>query len=133
MRISGSNAAYSMFRGSVKGTGNQMHLTFSHFTYPPVCHRVPSYFNWTVPAVWMWLPTKCKSLRSVRTEASHKHNQPNNYTDRSPSETLNTFFEQTFSPVVTTNSQTNPYHSLPAHTFNFHSNIILPFTARFQK
>ena len=43
------------------------------------------------------------------------------------------FIVLTFSTVVPTNSQTNPYHSLPAHTFNVHSNIIVPFTPRFHK
>ena len=41
---------YTMFRGSVKGTGYPLHLTVPPFTYPPVCHRVPSHFNRTPPA-----------------------------------------------------------------------------------
>jgi hypothetical protein len=47
VRISGSNAGYTMFRGSVKSTGCQLHSTVSPFTSPPVRHRVPSHFNWT--------------------------------------------------------------------------------------
>ena len=43
--ISGSNAGYSMFRGSVKGTGYPQHSTVSLFTSPLVRHRVPSHFN----------------------------------------------------------------------------------------
>jgi len=37
-----------MFRGSVKSTGYPLHSTVSPFTYPPVCHRVPSHFNWSL-------------------------------------------------------------------------------------
>ena len=48
VRISGSNAGYNMFRGSVKGTGYPLHSPVSPFTFPPVRHRVPSYFNWTL-------------------------------------------------------------------------------------
>jgi hypothetical protein len=43
VRISGSNAGYTTFRVSVKST--------AYSVSPPVCHRVPSYFNWTLP-VW---------------------------------------------------------------------------------
>ena len=48
VRISGNNAGYTMFRGSVKGTGYPLHSPVSPFTYPPVRHRVPSRFNWSV-------------------------------------------------------------------------------------
>ena len=44
VRISGSNAGYTMFRGSVKSTGYPLHSPIS----PPVRHRVPSHFNWTL-------------------------------------------------------------------------------------
>jgi hypothetical protein len=44
VRISGSNAGYTMFRGSVKGTGYPPQLPVS----PPMRHRVPSHFNWTL-------------------------------------------------------------------------------------
>ena len=47
-RISGSNAGYTMFRGSVKGTGYPLHSPVSPFTSPPVRHRVPSHFNWSL-------------------------------------------------------------------------------------
>jgi len=46
--ISGSNAGYTMFRGSVKGTGYLLHSPVSPFTSPPVRHRMPSHFNWTL-------------------------------------------------------------------------------------
>ena len=59
VRISGSNAAYTMFRGSVKGTGYPLHSLVSSFTSPPVRHRVPSHFNWTL---LYWLPTLFSSL-----------------------------------------------------------------------
>jgi hypothetical protein len=50
VRTSDSNAGYTMFRGSVKGTGYPIHSPVSPFISPPVRHRVPSRFNWTVPA-----------------------------------------------------------------------------------
>ena len=43
--ISGSNAEYTMFRGSVKGTGYPLHSPSFPFTSPPVHHRVPSHFS----------------------------------------------------------------------------------------
>ena len=42
--ISGSNAGYSVFRGSVKGTGYPLHSAVSPFSSPPVRHRVPSHY-----------------------------------------------------------------------------------------
>jgi hypothetical protein len=48
VRISGSNAGYTMLRGSVKSTGYTLHSRVSPFTYPPVRHRVPSRFNWSL-------------------------------------------------------------------------------------
>jgi len=47
VRISGSNAGYTMIRDSVKGTGYPFHSPVT-FTSPPVRHRVPSHFNWTL-------------------------------------------------------------------------------------
>ena len=49
VRISGCNAGYTMFRSSVKSTGYPLHSPVSPFTSPPVCHRVPSHFNWSLP------------------------------------------------------------------------------------
>jgi hypothetical protein len=46
--MSGSNAGHTMFRGSVKGTGYPLHSPVSPFTSPPVRHRVPSHFNFTL-------------------------------------------------------------------------------------
>jgi len=48
VRISGSNAGYTKFRGIVKSTGYPLHSPVSPFTSPPVRHRVPSLFNWTL-------------------------------------------------------------------------------------
>jgi hypothetical protein len=48
VRICGSNARYTMFRGSVKSTGYPLHSHSFPFTSPPVRHRVPSHFNWTI-------------------------------------------------------------------------------------
>ena len=41
VRISGSNAVYTMIRSSVKSTGYPLHSPVSPFTSPPVRHRVP--------------------------------------------------------------------------------------------
>ena len=43
VRISGSNAGYTMFQGSVKGTGYPLHLPVSPslpLPFVPVCHHV---------------------------------------------------------------------------------------------
>jgi hypothetical protein len=51
VHISGSNAGYTMFRDSVKGTGYSI-LQFPLHIHPPppaVRHRVPSHFNWSLP------------------------------------------------------------------------------------
>ena len=48
VRISGSNAGYSMFGGSVKSTGYPLRSTVSHFTSPPLRQRVPSHFTWSL-------------------------------------------------------------------------------------
>ena len=45
VRISGSNAGYTMFRGSVKGTGYPLHSPVSRSLPLTVRHRVPSHFN----------------------------------------------------------------------------------------
>jgi hypothetical protein len=50
-RISGSIAGYTMLRGSVKSTGYLLHSPVSPLTSPPVRHRVPSHFNWSLPYV----------------------------------------------------------------------------------
>jgi hypothetical protein len=49
VRISGGNAGYTTFRGSVKSTGYPLHLPVSPSRPHPcvtVCH---SHFNWTLP------------------------------------------------------------------------------------
>jgi hypothetical protein len=51
VRISVSNAGYTMFRGSVKSTGYQLHSPVSPSLPPPVRHRVPSGFNWSLHTV----------------------------------------------------------------------------------
>jgi hypothetical protein len=48
VRIGGSNAGYTIFRGSVKSTGYQLHLPVFPFTSPPVRQRVPSHFKWSL-------------------------------------------------------------------------------------
>jgi len=51
VRISGSNAGYTMFRGSVKSTGYPLHSPVSPSLPPPPMRRsVASGFNWTLPS-----------------------------------------------------------------------------------
>jgi len=67
LRISGrnsSNAGYTMFRGSVNGTGYPLPFSKFPFTSPPVGHRVPSRFNWTVPYYMTSVHTK--STRALK-------------------------------------------------------------------
>jgi hypothetical protein len=49
VRISGGNAGYTMFRGIVKSE-YWLPTPFASFpfTSPPVRHRVPSHFNWSL-------------------------------------------------------------------------------------
>jgi len=49
VRISCSNAGYTMFRGSVKWYWLPTPFASFPFTSPPLGHRVPSHFNWTLP------------------------------------------------------------------------------------
>ena len=51
VRISSSSAGYTKFRGS---EGYWLPTPFASFpfTSPPVRHRVPSRFNWTLPCTW---------------------------------------------------------------------------------
>ena len=56
VRVSVSSAGYTMLRGSVKSTGYPLHSPVSPFTSPPVRHRVPSHFSWTLDAQW---PSVC--------------------------------------------------------------------------
>jgi len=52
VRISGSNSGYTKFRGNVKRCkADWLPTPFASFpfTSPPVRHRVPSRFNWTLP------------------------------------------------------------------------------------
>jgi len=51
VRISGSNAGYTMFWGSVKGPGYPPNSPLSPSLRPPLRHRVPSHFNWILPGV----------------------------------------------------------------------------------
>jgi len=63
VRISLSNAGYTMFRGSVKSTGYPLHSPVSPFSSPPVRHRVPSHFNWT-------LQSHCSPQKVARSDIS---------------------------------------------------------------
>ena len=50
VHISGRNAGYTMFRGSVKSTDYPLHSPVFPSLPLPVRHRVPSHFNWTLPS-----------------------------------------------------------------------------------
>ena len=60
--ISGSNPGYTVFRGSAKGTGYPLHSPVSPSLPPPVRHRVPSHFDWTLQLIFvvekhaLWVP-----------------------------------------------------------------------------
>jgi len=60
VRISGSYAGYTVFRGSVKGTGYPLHSPVSPFISLPVRHRVPSHFKWSLPLMQL---TDIKALK----------------------------------------------------------------------
>jgi hypothetical protein len=60
VRISGSNAGYTMFRGSVKSTGYPFHSTVSSSLPPPLRHCVPSHFNWTLQERVKLKPEICR-------------------------------------------------------------------------
>jgi hypothetical protein len=64
-RTSGSNAGYTMFRGSVKSTGYPLHSPVSPFTSSPVRHRVPSHFNWSLLPEWLAQHTYIISITSL--------------------------------------------------------------------
>jgi len=66
VRISGSNSGYTMFGGSVKSTGYPLHWPVFYFTFSPVCHRVPSHFNWTL------LLISGRNLPTFRTNVLHQ-------------------------------------------------------------
>ena len=90
LRISGSNAGYTMFRGSVKSTGYPLHWPVSPFTSPPVRHRVPSHFNWTgllrelckwmtqiaVRMLWNLTKANVREERRTNTRLSDKEDVP---------------------------------------------------------
>jgi hypothetical protein len=60
VRISGSNAGYTMFRGSVKSTGYPLHSPVSPFLPLPcvtVCHHISTglYYFFNLGAIWVWV------------------------------------------------------------------------------
>ena len=58
VRISGSNAGYTVFWGRVQDYWLSTPLASFPFTSPTVRHRVPSGFNWAITpnSVWEWNP-----------------------------------------------------------------------------
>jgi hypothetical protein len=52
-----------MFRDTVKGTGYPLHSPVSPSTSPPVRHRVPSHFNWTLPKFRKKMHSPSKGLK----------------------------------------------------------------------
>jgi hypothetical protein len=70
VRISGSNAGYTTFWGSVNSTGYPLHLPVSS----SVCHHLPSHFNWTLPTTTKHWPIFLKSIllgSSLQSVMSH--------------------------------------------------------------
>ena len=70
VRISSSDAGYTMFRGRVKSTGYPLHSPRSPINSSPVRHRVPSHFNWSLLPAKMgktkvtWDATPCRLVNS---------------------------------------------------------------------
>jgi len=78
VRISGSNAGYTMFWGSVKSTGCLLDPPVSPFTCPPVRHRVPPHFNWTLHEFQLYKPDflglylgQCKVVILTQCDMTH--------------------------------------------------------------
>ena len=61
VHISGSNAGYTMFRGSVKSTGYPLHSPVSPSIPLHVRCRVPSHFNWTLSRAYPFTIPLCVS------------------------------------------------------------------------
>ena len=80
VRISGSNAGYTMFRGSVKGTGYPLHSPVSHSLPLPcvtVCHHISNGLyhltTWVFPGgkaaeAWRWPATPSSAEVKERVE-----------------------------------------------------------------
>ena len=70
VRISGSNAGYTMFRGSVKGTGYLLHSPVSPslpLRFVTVCHHVSTglYFTLRLFAAYEVYPALCSDFYTV--------------------------------------------------------------------
>jgi hypothetical protein len=77
VHISGSNAGYTMFRGSVKSTGYLLHSTVSPSIPPFVRHRVPSRFNWTLSGAgacrWSAIQIYCRAKECLKLNSVLSH------------------------------------------------------------
>jgi hypothetical protein len=75
VRISGSNAGYITFRGSVKSSGYPIHSPVS-----PSIHRVPSHFNWTLPVFdgSYCLPSMGSSFEKFTYQVTRCHKEDHN-------------------------------------------------------
>jgi hypothetical protein len=75
--IVGSNAWYTMFRRSEKGSGYPLHSLVSPSLPQAVRRRVPSHFNWSLPTHQQWITThvtnKCTILYFTRPVFSQLH------------------------------------------------------------
>jgi hypothetical protein len=70
VRIGGSNVGCTVFRGSVRVLATTPFASFP-FTSPPVSHRVPSHFNWTLPLIPPILLIRVERRRTVAVATSH--------------------------------------------------------------
>ena len=82
VRISSSNAGYTMFRGRVEEYWLPTPFASFPFTYPPVRHRVPSHFNWTqhlktlLHVIRRKMPGCCSNDLSICTITPAPYSQP---------------------------------------------------------
>jgi len=80
VRISVSNAGYTLFWGSVKRTGYPFHSQVSPFTSPFVRQLVPSLFKWTIHRVSRSNALPCPNLGArwawVEYLLSYHRNEP---------------------------------------------------------
>jgi hypothetical protein len=63
--IVGSNAGYTMYRGSVKGTGYPLHSAFFPLTCPSMRYRVPSHFNCSLHSFCIMFKSNCICINRV--------------------------------------------------------------------